>query len=330
MKLDPEQAKVAARLARLAGELPMGWSVLQTPPRGIYLVGAVGRGKTMLMDAFFDGVKKTPKRRAHFHAFMRDVHARLHEGRKQSKDAIALVAKSLAAQARLLCLDELLINDIADAMIVGRLFDVLLARGVVIVTTSNLAPDDLYTDGLNRKLFLPFIEMIKDNLDVIELPGLRDYRLGRVAARDSYASPLGARAEAAVQEAWRRLTDTERGEPRELNVLGRKLRIPQAAHGCARFDFADICGMPLGPPDYLALSQNFGTIFVENIPVLSAERQNESARAMVLVDALYDAGTRLVVSAAAPPDGLGLPERTASRLKEMQSESWWSKKIIKS
>lgn len=326
MRLDGEQQAAAARLAGLAAALSGGWRWRKAAPRGIYLHGGVGRGKTMLMDEFFGRVADVSKRRAHFHGFMQDVHGRLHGARAKARDAIAPVARAIAAEARLLCLDELQISDIADAMIVGRLFEALLGHGVVIVTTSNLPPDRLYADGLNRKLFLPFIKLLGEKLDVIELGGGIDYRLGRVKAEESFVTPLGPLADAAVQEVWRKLTDTERGVPCEIEVLGRKLKVPQTAHGCARFQFAELCEAALGPADYLALARNFGTVFVENIPILSAEQKNAAARFVTLIDALYDAKVRLVASAA----GLSGGARTVSRLQEMQSAAWWAKKNVKS
>jgi cell division protein ZapE len=305
-------------------------------PRGLYIHGDVGRGKTMLMDLFFHVVKIEPKRRAHFHAFMQDVHARLHVARSsQTHDALAPVAKAIAAGARLLCLDEMQISDIADAMIIGRLVEGLLAAGTVIVTTSNLAPDQLYRNGLNRQLFLPFIDLIGEKMDVVALDGRTDYRLGRVKAHESFLTPLGPGNDAKMQDLWRRLTDTEAGAPAEIVVLGRKLHVPQAARGCAKFAFDELCGQPLGPPDYLALARNFGTVFVTGIPRLGPERRNEAKRFVLLVDALYDARVRLVASSEQPPEGICQAGdhafefgRTVSRLKEMQSASWWGKKIV--
>lgn len=304
-------------------------------PRGLYIHGEAGRGKTMLMDQFFGAVKIQPKRRVHFHGFMQDAHARLHAARQsQAQDALAPVARSIAAEARLLCLDEMQITDIADAMIVGRLFEGLLTAGTVIVTTSNLAPDQLYRDGLNRQLFLPFIRLIGSRLEIVPLDSPTDYRLGRVKAHETFLTPLGTEADAKLQDLWRRLTDTESGDPAEIDVLGRKLHVPQAAHGCARFSFADLCEKPLGPPDYLALAHTFRTVFVEHIPQLGPPERNAARRFVTLIDTLYDARVRFVASSAAPPEGI-YPAgdhafefgRTVSRLKEMQSASWWGKKI---
>jgi cell division protein ZapE len=344
LKADIGQAPVARRLDQLAEALaampkPGGLLGLfkkqPEPPKGIYIHGEVGRGKTMLMDLFFASVAFEPKRRVHFHGFMQDVHARLHKARQSHvQDAIAPVAKAIGAEAKLLCLDEMQITDIADAMIVGRLFEGLLAAGSVIVTTSNLAPDQLYRDGLNRQLFLPFIRLIKERFEVVALTSLIDYRLGRVKAHETFLTPISAETDTKLQDLWRRLTDTEQGEPCEIDVLGRKLDVPQAAHGCARFSFADLCEKPLGPPDYLALAHNFRTVFVEHIPALNPERRNEAKRFVLMIDTFYDAKVRLVATSEKPPEGI-YPAgdhafefgRTVSRLKEMQSASWWGKKI---
>jgi cell division protein ZapE len=347
IRADGAQQPVVAKLDGLAQALaqaPQGGGLLGrlfTParpamPRGIYIHGAVGRGKTMLMDLFDAAAPAEPRLRVHFHAFMQDVHRQLHTARQaRARDAIGPVAAALARTARLLCLDEMQITDIADAMIIGRLFEALLAAGTVIVTTSNQAPEGLYHNGLNRQLFLPFIELIRAKFEVVALTGATDYRLGRVKAHETYLTPLGATAEAGLQDLWRRLTDTEHGGPVELDVLGRKLRVPEVAHACARFSFAELCGQPLGPPDYLALAQNFRTLFVAGIPVLGAAQRNEAKRFVMLIDTLYDARVRLVASAAAAPEELHPAgdhtfefARTASRLREMQSASWWGKKIV--
>lgn len=344
LKADAAQAVAAAHFERLQSALAdatapgflgrlLGKRAQKV--RGLYVHGAVGRGKTMLMDMFFSAAVTAPRKRIHFHAFMQDVHRRLHAARQGNGEAIAPVAATLSGEARLLCLDELQISDIADAMIVGRLFEGLLSHGTVIVTTSNLKPEDLYKDGLNRQLFLPFIALIRDSLDIVSLDGDTDYRLGRVKSHETFLSPLGEAADAAVQDLWRRLTDSEQGEPVEIDVLGRKLHVPQAAHACARFRFSELCERPLGPPDYLALAQNFRTVFVERIPALKVSQRNEAKRFVMLIDTLYDAGVRLVASSARPPEGI-YPAgdhrfefgRTVSRLKEMQSASWWGKTIV--
>ena len=342
LRPDAAQEQVAARLAKLAEELDGkangGWLERFRKPapavKGLYIHGEAGRGKTMLMDLFFADVEVRPKRRVHFHGFMQEVHARLHAARRQQQNAVSPVARAIAGEARLLCLDEMQITDIADAMIVGRLFEGLLAAGTVIVTTSNLPPDRLYLDGLNRKLFLPFIRLIGAKLDVVALDGATDYRLGRVKGHETFLTPLGPETDAKLQDLWRRLTDTDTGQPLDIEVLGRKLHVPQAARGCARFSFADLCAQPLGPPDYLALARQFGTLFAEHIPALGPERRNEAKRFVMLIDTLYDGHVRLVASSAEAADSI-YPAgdhafefaRTVSRLKEMQSASWWGKKI---
>jgi cell division protein ZapE len=344
LKPDPAQRAVSARLDALAEALkhsaPTGlFSRLKKPPPpppGLYIQGEVGRGKTMLMDLFHATVDVHPKHRVHFHAFMQEVHKRLHAARQShTQDAIAPVAKAIAREARLLCLDEMQITDIADAMIVGRLFEALLSAGTVIVTTSNLKPDDLYRNGLNRQLFLPFIRLIGERLDVISLDSPTDYRLGRIKAHETFLTPLTAENDARLQDLWIRLTDMEKGEPMEIDVLGRKLHVPEAAHGCARFSFAQLCEQPLGPPDYLALADNFRILFLEHIPALNPDRRNEAKRFVLLIDTLYDRKVRLVATSAQAPEGI-YPGgdhafefgRTVSRLKEMQSASWWGKKIV--
>ncbi|MBM3519977.1 MAG: AFG1 family ATPase [Alphaproteobacteria bacterium] len=303
-------------------------------PRGLYIHGPVGRGKTMLMDLFFGAVHCAPKRRIHFHAFMQDVHARLAAARQSNGDPLAPVADAIAGDAQLLCLDEFQVTDIADAMILGRLFEALFARGLVLVATSNLAPSELYRDGLNRQLFLPFIALLERQLDIAALAGVTDYRLGRIKAHESFVAPLGPEADRRLREMWDLLTDSAEGETMELDLLGRKLHVPRAAHGCARFTFPELCEKPLGAPDYLAIARTFRTIFVSAIPALGPAKRNEAKRFIILIDTLYDAGCRLVASSAQPPEAI-YPAgdhrlefaRTVSRLREMQSASWWGKKI---
>ncbi len=338
---DRAQAEILDALAQLvdgldAPERNAGWfdSIVGRdttfPLKGLYIHGPVGRGKTWLMDLFYGAVSGVSKRRVHFHAFMQDVHQRLHAARQHQQDAIQPVAKALAEEARLLCLDEMQISDIADAMIVGRLFEGMFERGVTVVTTSNLAPAGLYKDGLNRPLFMPFVRMLEEKLDVLALEGAVDYRLGRVKAHDSFVTPLGPETDARIEDTWRRLTDCERGKRMELHVLGRKVIVPEAARGCARFDFADLCRAPLGPADFLAIADAFQTVFIEHIPKLEPSERNEGKRLVLLVDTFYDAQVRLVISAEAPAEMLfpaGDYARTVSRLKEMQSASWWGKKI---
>ena len=341
-KLDEAQALVQKKLnkliERLWGIAPGVYSIRLAfwrkpePIRGLYIWGTVGRGKTMLMDQFFNGLEEThlAKRRIHFHAFMQEVHAA--RAKSKSDDVIADIAEGIAAKAKLLCLDEMQVADIADAMILGRLFEALWARGVVIVTTSNQPPDGLYKDGLNRQLFLPFVARLKQQLEVIHLADGIDYRLGRLTAADLYVFPLGPKADVALGRIWDGLTDGEAGETLEIEVLERKLVVPHAAHGCARLTFNQLCRNPLAAPDYLALARHFRTIFVEHVPVFKASERNEAKRFVLLIDTLYDAGTRLVISAEAAPEALcttgphrGEFLRTASRLREMQSQSWWQK-----
>ena len=344
LKPDAAQRAVVAKLDALAEKLkqsaPSGlFSRLKKPPpppKGLYIHGEVGRGKTMVMDLFHAVADASPKRRIHFHAFMQEVHKRLHAARQShAQDAIAPVAKAIAKEARLLCLDEMQVTDIADAMIVGRLFEGLLSHGTVIVTTSNLAPTELYRNGLNRQLFMPFIALINEKLDVVSLDSPVDYRLGRVKAHETFLTPISPETDARLQDLWVRLTDTGKGLPQDIDVLGRKLHVPQAAGRAARFSFAELCEKPLGPPDYLALAESFRLLFLEHIPALGPDRRNEAKRFVLLIDTLYDQRVRLVATSAQAPEHI-YPEgdhafefgRTVSRLKEMQSASWWGKKIV--
>jgi cell division protein ZapE len=305
--------------------------------RSIYIWGPVGRGKTMLLDLFHAAASGERKRRVHFHAFMLDVHQRMHMARKSAdaNTAISRVAGALARQAQILCLDEMQIADIADAMIVGRLFEALLKEGTVIVTTSNAHPDELYKNGLNRPLFEPFINLIADRFDVVSLDGPTDYRLGRIKAYETYLTPLGSETSHHIQRIWEKLTDTVTGSPQSLEVLARKLLVPQAAKGCARFTFADLCVKPLSAADYLAVARAFQVVVVENIPVLGPDQRNEAKRFILLIDTLYDQRKKLVASADVEPEGIygrgdHEPEfaRTISRLREMQSASWWGGQIV--
>ena len=265
----------------------------------------------MLMDMFFDAVEGPRKRRAHFHAFMADVHARLNQWRQARKrgevageDPIAPVAADLAREASLLCFDEFSVRDIADAMILSRLFTALFAAGVVVVATSNVAPDDLYKDGLNRALFLPFIALIKERLEVVELDARTDYRLEKLQRAPVYYTPLGPKADAALDAAFLTLTGHERGEPAHIELLGRHLDVPQAIDGVARFDFDALCRRPLGAADYLKLAQRFHTLVLDHIPVIGASERNEAKRFIILIDALYDMRVKLIASAAGEPETL--------------------------
>ncbi len=341
LRRDAAQEDVAERLNRLAdalvarkqrGLLARAFAS-RDAPRGLYIHGEVGRGKTMLMDLFFAHLDVEAKTRIHFHGFMQDIHKRRQA--LTSGDVISEIAKQLAPMMQVLCLDEMQVSDIADATILGRLFEALMARGTVIVTTANVPPDGLYKDGLNRQLFLPAIAMLNERLDVVSLESPTDYRLGRVKAWESFVTPLGARADAHIQRIWERLAETPKGLPLDLPVLGRKLHVRQAAHGCARFNFAELCEAPLGPPDYLALAAAFKTVFIEGIPALKTSQRNEAKRFVLLIDTLYDGHVRLVASSARPPEQI-YPRgdhrfefgRTISRLQEMQSAAWWGQKIV--
>jgi len=301
------------------------------PPRGLYIWGDVGRGKSMLMDLFFAAAPAKAKRRIHFNAFMVETHAAIHKERQRegSTDPIPPVARAIAEEARLLCFDEFQVGDVADAMILGRLFEQLFDKGVVIVATSNTAPERLYEGGLNRALFLPFIALLRQRLEIVELNGPIDYRLQRLAGLNAYLHPLGPKADAAMDAAWQRLTDTPRGAVTKLSVLGRALIVPQAAKGVARFSFADLCLRPLAAADYLALAHRFHTILLDHIPQLGPKERDAARRFIVLIDTLYDEGVKLICSAAVPPDalyesgdGADAFRRVASRLHEMQSESY--------
>jgi cell division protein ZapE len=300
------------------------------PPRGLYIFGRVGRGKTMLMDMFFAAVPFAKKRRVHFHEFMGETHELIAAARKaHAGDPVPHVGETIAREAPLLCFDELQVTDIADAMILGRLFSVLFERGTVIVATSNAAPWDLYRSGLNRDLFLPFVELIEAKMEVLELDSARDYRLDRLSGASLYFAPLGPEADAEIRKLWRVMTGREKGERQPLTVKGRELDVPEAAMGVARFAFADLCARPLGAGDYLAIARNYHTVFIENVPVLTPARRNEARRFNTLIDALYDQRVGLVVSAAAEPDalypagdGADLFQRTASRLMEMRTEAY--------
>ncbi|MBL4689949.1 MAG: AFG1 family ATPase [Rhodospirillales bacterium] len=350
---DPSQAQAMDRLQGLSDMLPgyapqmgkKGWMSRLglgrgkvKPPRGLYLWGGVGRGKSMLMDLFFDTVTTVPeRRRVHFHAFMQEVHRRLHSYREavkageasESSDPLAALGRVITERAWLLCFDEFHVTDIADAMILGRLFEVLFEQGVIVVATSNRPPRDLYKDGLQRELFEPFIDMIEDKMDVLELDGGVDYRLERLQAMDVYLTPHSIEAGARLDEDFRSLSIGGHARPVTLTVQGRDIIIPQAAEGVAMAGFADLCAQPLGPGDYLEIARCFHTLILRDIPRLGPERRNEAKRFVTLIDAIYEARVNLICSADAPPqalypegDGAFEFERTVSRLMEMQSTEY--------
>jgi len=299
------------------------------PPKGLYLWGGVGRGKSMLMDLFVSNLGDIPARRVHFHAFMQEIHAALHEARKTGvDDAIAPVAKAVSSSVRLLAFDEMQITDITDAMIVGRLFEALFADGVVVITTSNRVPDDLYKHGLNRDIFVPFIELIKQRMVVHELVSPTDYRQDRLAGSPSYFTPVSEASRAAMNAVWQDLAGGEAG-PLTLRVKGRDVVIPAFRNGVGRARFHALCGQPLGPADFLAMAEAVKVLMLDDIPTLGRSNFNEAKRFVTLIDALYEARVRLICSAAALPEMLYLEgegtfefERTASRLREMQSDDW--------
>lgn len=334
LKPDEAQGKAASRLQSLASALKnyrpgkrSFFFAAKPAPHGLYLWGDVGRGKSMLMDLFFAHVPMAKKRRVHFNAFMVDVHAHIHTQRQNgADDPIAPTARTIAQDATLLCFDEFQVREITDAMILGRLFEQLFALGVVIVATSNTPPSRLYEGGLNRQLFLPFIDLIKTRLDVVELNGPRDYRLHRMANMPVYILGASEDARETMNADWLKLTDESRGMPETLMVLGRKIAVPQAADGVARFSFAQLCDAPLAAADYLAIARKYHTLMIDDVPILHAENRNAARRFIVLVDTLYDEGVKLICSAAAAPenlyvagDGADAFRRTVSRLNEMQS-----------
>jgi cell division protein ZapE len=348
---DPAQAEAVEAFAdleqRLAGYRPVRKQGLLGrlfadknggPPRGLYVYGEVGRGKTMLMDLFFEHSPVVHKRRAHFHEFMAEVHERIYgfrqdiaRGEIADGDVIALTAASIFDEAWLLCFDEFHVTDIADAMILGRLFAKLFELGTVVVATSNVAPDDLYKGGLNRALFLPFIAQISDHMDVLRLDARTDFRLEKLAGVKMWLVPADAAAHAALDKAWARMSGNAPCRPRDISIKGRILHVPCAANGVARFSFADICEKPLAASDYLRLAHDYHTLLVDRIPVMDYANRNAAKRFIALIDTLYDNAVKLMASAEADPPSLYQategPEanefkRTASRLIEMSSESY--------
>jgi cell division protein ZapE len=348
---DPGQVNAMQRLGRLESELAhfrppvkggaLGWLMARQPieaPRGVYLWGDVGRGKTMLMDLFFEAAPVASKRRAHFHEFMADVHERvqyfrnmLKSGELSGVDPIRLAGDEIASESTLLCFDEFHVTDIADAMILGRLFEKMFEHGLVLVATSNVRPSDLYLDGLNRALFLPFIRMIEARLEVVELKARTDFRLEKLDGVVAWHVPAGEQSRKAIDRAWKRLTGEDGGSPVELPMKGRTIRVPRAGGGAARFEFADLCETPLGASDFVRIGRSFHTVVIDGIPVLSEAHRNAAKRFILLVDTLYDSGVKLIASAAAEPDDLlkitdgweALEiRRTASRLVEMRSAEY--------
>ena len=304
-------------------------------PMGLYLYGPVGRGKSMLMDLFFAAVPGLRKRRVHFHAFMLEVHDRIEQERRAETDApIFKVAADIAHEAALLCFDEFQVDDIADAMIFGRLFTALFEAGVVVVATSNLAPDRLYEHGLQRELFLPFIALLKERLNVLELDGGRDWRLSRLVGKPTFYHPLDEPAQQALERVFAELADGAPGDSMTLLVKGRSLVVPRAARGVAWFTFAELCEKPLAAADYLSIAERFSALIIQAIPRLGSRQRDAAKRFNILIDTLYEARTLLIASAEVPPeeiyaagDGTFEFKRTVSRLIEMQSEDYIANRV---
>lgn len=351
LERDPAQLTLAERLDDLAAKLAeaqlarkgsaLGWLFGKKPPapvKGLYIWGSVGRGKTMLMELFYDVTKVTPKKRVHFHAFMADIHARIFAFRQKVKagavkdtDPIPPVAADVAAEARLLCFDEFTVTDIADAMILGRLFTALFAQGVTVVCTSNVEPSRLYEGGLNRALFLPFIALLQERMAIVELDSRTDFRLEKLGGAPVWYVPADQHARAALDEAFFKLTGERVGPSVTLSVKGHDFIVPQGVRGVARASFDDLCAKPLGASDYLALAEKFHTLILDDIPVMNIEKRNEAKRFILLIDELYDTQTKLIASAAAEPTELYQAtsgreafefDRTASRLIEMRSHDY--------
>lgn len=345
LRADTLQLSAADHFDRLAAELAAaaprarGLSSLfgrsKPAPRGLYLVGQVGRGKTMLMDLFFETVADPRKRRVHFHEFMDEMHEAIAAFRKSPKgkadnaDPVLAVTRPLVEQIRLLCLDEFQVGDITNAMLLGRLFERLWAGGVTVVATSNTRPEKLYENGLNRQLILPFIAELQQHCDVVELDGPTDYRRIKLSGEQVYQFGTGAEIDTAMDRLWLRVTGGQAGAPSEIRFLGRAIPVPHAALGAARFDFADLCEKPLGARDFVRLSHTYETVMIEHVPQFDRSRSDASKRFILLVDTLYDRGVRLLASFATPLDELGRDDKTraefarcASRLVEMQSETY--------
>jgi cell division protein ZapE len=348
---DPAQAEAADAFAnleqRLASYKPVRKQGLlgrlfadkeNGSPRGLYVYGEVGRGKTMLMDLFFHQSPIEHKRRAHFHEFMADAHERIHGYRQQiargeiaDADVIGLTANSIFDEAWLFCFDEFHVTDIADAMILGRLFAKLFELGTVVVATSNVAPDELYKGGLNRALFLPFIAQIQQHMDVLRLDARTDFRLEKLVGVKMWLVPADRAADAALDKAWAKMTGNAPCKPRDIPIKGRVLHVPRAAHGVARFSFKDLCEKPLAASDYLRLAHDYHTVMIDHIPVMGFSERNAAKRFIALIDTFYDNAVKLMASAAADPSALYIAiegdeanefKRTSSRLIEMSSESY--------
>ena len=351
---DPAQEAAVAKLNEIESGLSMhplarkssalGWlfasRTAQASVKGLYLFGGVGRGKTMLMDLFFESSTVPRKRRVHFHEFMAEMHERVHHFRMRLKngegggeDAVLLAASAIAQDAWLLCFDEFHVTDIADAMILGRLFTKLFESGVVVVATSNVAPEDLYKNGLNRGLFVPFISLLRQHMDVMHVDARTDFRLEKLVKGKVWHVPDDKAAGQALDEAWSRLTLEQAGGPMTLTVKGHPVHVPKAALGAARFAFHNLCEQPLGAADYLRVAREFHTIVLDHVPVMRYETRNAAKRFIALIDTLYDNSVKLIASAAAAPQDLYQAEegfeasefqRTASRLIEMGSQSYLS------
>lgn len=354
LRADPAQEAVLEELDRVVTGLPdraaaapkakSGWRSLfgggETEPepaqKGLYLWGGVGRGKSMLMDLIAEAAPDRGVRRVHFHEFMQEVQAGLEAARKRSEqDTVRPVATEIAATVRLLCFDEMQITDIADAMIVGRLFQILFELGVSIVTTSNRVPADLYKHGLNRQLFLPFIDLINERMEVICLDSQTDYRQNRHGDQQVWFTPANAEARKELDAAWKRLTDGASPEPQQIHLKGRSFTLPALSDNVARAGFWDLCGQPLGAADYLELARRVDVLILDSVPQLGLSNYNEAKRFVTLIDALYEAKVRLIASAAEQPEQLYNEgegsfefERTASRLREMQDANWGAEKPI--
>jgi len=351
---DSAQERIGRALDKLTDEIiskrlatkssALGWLFAKkretkAPVKGLYIHGGVGRGKTMLMDMFFELVPVRRKRRVHFNDFMAEVHDRIarhralrKEGKVKEDDPIAPVARDLAEQAWVLCFDEFSVTDIADAMILSRLFSALFAEGVVLVATSNVAPDDLYRDGLNRQLFLPFIDILERHAEVMSLDSETDYRLAKVDRIPVYLTPLSHETDKLMDAAWSKATGASEAVREEIALKGRTVEVPRAAGRAARFDFTDLCEKPVAAREYLAIADRYDTIFIDHVPVLDPTKRNATKRFILLIDTFYDKRLRVFISAETAPDRLyaGRPgtteafefDRTVSRLIEMQSKEW--------